>query len=75
MIAEEKKQELFRAIERVQDEAAFDKIAAIVKQLLAADASAKPVQAGFLQGSVTYLAEDWDAPLPDAYWAHNSSQW
>lgn len=75
MIAEEKKQELFSAIARVQDEAAFDKIAAMVKQLLAADVSAKSVQPGFLQGSVTYSTEDWDAPLSDADWAHNTSEW
>lgn len=76
MIAEEKKRELFSAIAQVQDEAAFDKIAAMVKQLLAsAEAPAKQAQAGFLQGSVTYLTEDWDAPLADADWTHNTSEW
>jgi|GEM_PF-6965404 len=75
MIAEEKKQELFSAIARVQDETAFNKIAAMVQQLLAADALAKPVQAGFLQGSVTYLTDDWDAPLADTDWTHNTTAW
>ncbi len=74
MIAEEKKRELFDAIARVQDEAAFDKIAAMVQQLLAANAPTKSTQAGFLQGSVTYLTDDWDAPLADADWAHNTSE-
>jgi len=75
MIAEEKKQALLSAIAQVQDKAAFNKIAAMVQQLLATDASAKPTPAGFLQGSVTYLTEDWDAPLADADWTHNTPQW
>ncbi|RZK96235.1 MAG: hypothetical protein EOO62_29515 [Hymenobacter sp.] len=75
MIAEEKKQELFSAIAQVRDEAAFDKIAAMVQQLLAANVPAEPAQAGFLQGSVTYLADSWDTPLADADWAHNAPEW
>lgn len=76
MIAEEKKQELFRAIAQVQDEVAIDKIAVMVRQLLAsAGAPAKQTQAGFLQGSVNYLTEDWDAPLADTDWTHNTAEW
>ena len=76
MIAEEKKQELFSAIASVQDEAAFDKIVVVVKQLLAsAEAPIKQTPAGFLQGSVTYLTDEWDAPLADADWTHNTSEW
>ena len=75
MIAEDKKQALLSAIAQVQDEAAFNKIAAMVEQLLAVDASVKPTPAGFLHGSVIYLTEDWDAPLADTDWTHNSSEW
>jgi hypothetical protein len=75
MIAEEKKQALFSAIAQVQNEAAFDKIAAMVQQLLAADVPAKPTPAGFLQGSVSYLTDNWDAPIADTDWAHNTTEW
>jgi len=75
MIAEERKQALFSAIAQVQDEAAFDKIAAMVDELLAANGAAKPTPAGFLQGSVVYLTKDWDAPLADTDWTHNTTEW
>ena len=69
MIAAEKKQAVLAAIERMEDEAAFEKIAAVVAEVLA------PVvphgQAGFMKGSVTYLVADWDAPLPDTDWNFN----
>ncbi len=68
MIAEEKKQEVLAAIQQTQDEAAFAKIAALVTELLM---PAKR-RAGFSQGSVVYHATNWDAPLPDTTWAHNS---
>lgn len=70
MIAEDKKKEVLAAIEQTQDEAAFAKIEAFVKELLA---PAKR-QAGFLQGSVVYQDSNWDNPLPDAAWAHNQPQ-
>lgn len=68
MIAEEKKQAVLAAIQQTQDEAAFAKIAALVTELL----SPAQRRAGFLQGSVVYHTPDWDAPLPDATWAHNA---
>ena len=70
MIAEDKKREVLAAIEQTQDEAAFAKIEALVNELFA---PAKR-KAGFLQGSVLYNDDNWDAPLPDAAWAHNLPQ-
>lgn len=66
MIAEEKKQAVLSAIEQMEDEAAFEKIAAVVAEVLAP--AAQRSKAGFMQGSVQYLVDDWDAPLPDADW-------
>ena len=76
MIAEDERTEVLAAIAQAQDEVAFRKIAAVVKELLApADPAANRAKAGFLQGSVTYLTENWDAPLADTDWAHTSSEW
>ena len=69
MIAAEKKKAVLAAIERMEDEAAFEKIAAVVAEVLV------PVvphgKAGFLRGSVKYLTDEWDAPLPDSDWKFN----
>ncbi len=67
MIAENKKRNLLATIEQTKDEAAFAKIEAFVNELLA---PAKR-KAGFLQGSVIYQDENWDAPLPDDTWVYN----
>ena len=72
MIAEEKRKALLTAIAQTQDEQAFEKLAAIVEELLGPAAHAK---AGFLRGSVSYHAADWDAPLPDADWNANAAAW
>ena len=69
MIAEEKRKAVLTAIEQVQDETAFAKIETLVKQLLT---SAKHAKAGFLNGSVVYRTDTWDAPLADEDWAHNA---
>ena len=66
MIAQEKKQAVLTAIEQMEDETAFEKIEAVVAEVLARPASR--LQAGFLKGSATYLVADWDAPLPDSDW-------
>ena len=66
MIAAEKKQAVIDAIEQLQDETAFEQIAAFVKAALAT--AAPRSKAGFLKGSVRYLVDDWDAPLPDTDW-------
>ncbi|MGI4832863.1 MAG: hypothetical protein ACRYFK_05315 [Janthinobacterium lividum] len=70
MIAEEKRQQVLAAIAQAQDETAFNKIAAMVEQLLK---PADQARAGFLKDSVVYKTAEWDAPLPDAAWAHNDS--
>lgn len=67
MIAEAKKQAVLAAIERMEDEAAFARVEAVVAEVL----SAKPAalnKFGAMQGTVEYLVEDWDAPLPDSDW-------
>ena len=66
MITEEKRRAVLSAFEQVQDEVAFDKIAAMVHEALAQQRQRG--KAGFLKGSVTYLADKWDAPLAD--WKH-----
>lgn len=69
MIAEEKKQAVLAAIERMEDEAAFEKIAAVVAEV---SAPLTPHgQAGFMKGTVRYLVDDWDAPLSDTNWNFN----
>ena len=76
MIAENERKEVLTAIAQAQDEVAFHKIAAIVRELLTpVKAVETRAKAGFLQGSITYLAENWDAPLADTDWAHNSTEW
>ncbi|QKG51512.1 hypothetical protein [Hymenobacter sp. BRD67] len=70
MITDEKRKAVLTAIEQAQDEVAFNKIAALVEELLA---PAKR-KAGFLQGSVVYQDANWDASLPDAAWSHNQPQ-
>lgn len=66
MIAEEKKQAVLAAIGQMEDEVAFEKIAAVVAEVLAP--AAQRSKAGFMKNSVEYLVDDWDAPLPDADW-------
>ena len=66
MIAEEKKQAVLAAIEQTEDEVAFEKIAAVVAEVLAP--AVQRSKAGFMRNSVEYLVDDWDAPLPDADW-------
>jgi predicted short-subunit dehydrogenase-like oxidoreductase (DUF2520 family) len=66
MVTEAQKQELRAAIDQVQDEVAFSKITAMVREALAQQRQRG--KAGFLKGSVTYLADNWDAPLTD--WKH-----
>ena len=66
MIAEEKKQAVLAAIERMEDEAAFDKIAAVVNTLLAESETVKQLAApGFAAGPNFWMAADFDEPLED----------
>ena len=38
----------------------------------ATDPAAKPkLELGLQRGVVTYLAPDWESPLPDSTWEHN----
>ena len=64
MIAEEKKKAVLTAIEQLEDEAAFEKIAAVVAEVLRPAKMRAPL--GFAKGSITYLVDDWDAPVYDA---------
>ncbi|MDJ0364983.1 hypothetical protein QMK33_07445 [Hymenobacter sp. H14-R3] len=66
MIAEEKKQQLLTVIAQLEDEAAFDKIEAMVQDVL--HPQRQRGKAGFLRGSVSYMVDNWDAPLTD--WKH-----
>lgn len=66
MIAKEKKKALLSAIERVEDEVAFARIEAVVAEVL--EAAAAHNKFGAMQGTVEYLVDDWDAPLPAADW-------
>ena len=66
MIAAEKKQAVLAAIERMEDEAAFEKIAAVVNTLLAESEAAKPLASpGFAAGPDFWMANDFDEPLED----------
>ena len=70
MITEEKRNAMLTAIAQTQNEQAFEKLAAIIEELLGPAAHAK---AGFLRGSVSYQVENWDAPLPDVDWNANAA--
>lgn len=51
----------------MEDEAAFAKIEAVVAEVMQAPVTARN-KFGAMQGTVEYLVDDWDTPLPDTDW-------
>lgn len=56
MIAEEKKQAVLAAVEQMEDEAAFERIAAVVAKVLAS--ATQRSKAGFMKHSAEYLVDE-----------------
>lgn len=65
MIAEEKRQAVLAAIAQAQDETAFNKIAAMVEQLLTPPAPKPIAPPGFARQEGFWMADDFDEPLED----------
>lgn len=75
MIAEKERDEVLTTLASTQNEELFQQVLALVRQQAENGPAVSVVKpkAGFLRGSVVYHQKDWDAPLPDDYWKHQTT--